>query len=85
MDPHEYSINGPTREKLLQDLLRDRWKPGGPTDLWDAEKQGTRVLLATEHGPHGRKNTLIRVWGDAKIGMHKSGASGSRSGGSSAS
>ncbi len=76
MDPHEYSINGPTREKLLQDLLRDRWKPGGPTDLWDAQKHGARVLLATEHGPHGRKNTLVRVWGDAKIVTRKSGATG---------
>lgn len=55
---------GTSREQLLRRLLADGWIPGGPTDAWDAEKNTTRVLLATEHGDHGDKHVLVRVWGD---------------------
>lgn len=62
---HECEIHGASRDDLLEILLQDRWKPGGSTELWDLEKQGTKILLATEHAQNGRKNTLVRVFGDA--------------------
>ncbi len=57
--------DGNTRDHFLTLLTADGWQPGGDTDTWDAEKNGTRVLLATEHGELGAKNVLVRVWGDA--------------------
>jgi GT2 family glycosyltransferase len=60
----EYSLAGP-REAALRRFLADDWKPGGPTDGWDLEKNGTRILLAAEHGGHGERRTLVRVWDDA--------------------
>lgn len=60
---HESNIPGKTREEVLQQILTDGWKPAGPTDAWDAEKHGARILLATEHGARGEKNTLVRLWG----------------------
>lgn len=63
----EFAIGGKPREECLHLLLADGWKPGGPTDAWDAEKNGTRVLLATEHGEGGGKHTLVRVWGDVSL------------------
>jgi GT2 family glycosyltransferase len=66
-NPQELFVPEISREELLQQLLTEGWKPGGPTDAWDAEKPGTRILLATEHGDHGSKQTLIRVWGDVSL------------------
>ena len=60
-------IDGKPREEILRQLLADGWKPGGPTDTWDAEKHGTRILLATEHGERGSKHTLVRVWGSLPL------------------
>lgn len=62
----EFSVSGKARGEILLQLLADGWKPGGSTDSWDAEKRDARVLLATEHGDDGGKQTLIRVWGDVK-------------------
>ena len=65
---HEFGIPGATtatRDDLLQRLLAHGWHPGGPTDPWDAVKEHTQVLLATEHADNGRKHILVRVWGDA--------------------
>lgn len=64
---HEFGIPGATassRHDLLQRLLAHGWHPGGPTDPWDAIKDHTRVLLATEHADDGSKHILVRVWGD---------------------
>jgi GT2 family glycosyltransferase len=64
---HEFDIAGAagtTREQLLRRLLLDGWQPGGPTDDWDAEKSGSRILLATEHGDDGSQHILVRVWGE---------------------
>lgn len=61
---HEWEAGSGSREQFLDRLLHDGWKSGGGTDLWDLEKGGTRLLLATEHGENGAKNTLVRVWGD---------------------
>ncbi|MFT4177615.1 MAG: glycosyltransferase [Luteolibacter sp.] len=66
----EFSIESftrPVREDFLSVLLANGWKPGTGTEPWDVEKNGTRVLLATEHDGHSpRKRTLVRVWGDRK-------------------
>ena len=67
MAAHDFAIqasDGISREDLLRRFLADGWKPGGPTDHWDAEQDGTRVLLATEPGGEGGKRILVRVWGD---------------------
>ena len=60
---HEFTIPGKSRDEILRLLLADAWRPAGPTAAWDAEKYGARILLATEHGARGVKNTLVRVWG----------------------
>ena len=65
---HEFGIPGATastRDDLLQRLLAHGWHPGGPTDPWDAVREHTQVLLATEHSDDSRKHLLVRVWGDA--------------------
>lgn len=64
---HEWNAGDGPRERFLDRLLHDGWKPGGGTDDWDLEKNGTRLLFATEHGENGEKNTLVRVWGDPAI------------------
>ncbi|MCW1883962.1 glycosyltransferase [Luteolibacter flavescens] len=61
-----WSAEGKTRDDFLQQLLADGWQAGGDTDAWDVEKNGTRVLLATERGDGIGKRTLVRVWGDPK-------------------
>lgn len=58
---------GRERTEFLRLLLDDGWMPGGASDDWDVEKDGTRVLLATEHGEGIGKHTLVRVWGDRAL------------------
>jgi GT2 family glycosyltransferase len=59
-----WSDEGMDRDELLGRLLGDGWRPGGASDPWDLEKQGTRLLLATERGGGGGATMLLRVWGD---------------------
>jgi hypothetical protein len=66
-ESQDLEFPGVTRDELLQQLLADGWQPGGTTDAWDVEKQGTRILLATEYGDHGSRQTLVRVWGDVSL------------------
>ena len=54
------------REKVLQDILEAGWQPGGSTDPWDLERDGTRVLVACERHDLGQARLLFRVWGDAR-------------------
>ena len=61
------SAAGHARVDFLQILLEDDWTPGGALDDWDVEKQGTRVLMATESGGGLAKRTLVRVWGDPAV------------------
>jgi hypothetical protein len=61
-----WSEAGKTRDHYLQDLLAAGWKPGGTSDVWDVEKEGTRLLLATERGDGIGATTLVRVWGDRR-------------------
>lgn len=62
-----WSEEGKTRDAYLAQLLAAAWKPGGTSDLWDVEKDGTRLLLATERGDGIGATTLVRVWGDRRI------------------
>lgn len=62
-----WSEEGKTRDAYLAQLLAAGWKPGGTSDLWDVEKDGTRLLLATERGDGTGARTLVRVWGDRRI------------------
>jgi GT2 family glycosyltransferase len=57
--------DGRGREHYLKLLLAAGWHPAGESAAWDAEKHGTRVLLAIEHGELGSTTLLVRVWGDA--------------------
>jgi len=62
-----WSPTGKTRTDFLSELLADGWQPGGETDLWDVEKDGTRVQLATEQCQGPGKRTLVRLWGDVRL------------------
>jgi GT2 family glycosyltransferase len=61
---HEWDLGGVSRDALLDRLLGDGWTPCGPTADWDVEKGGVRLLLATERGENGWKNTLVRMAGN---------------------
>lgn len=61
---HEWELPDRDRDELLERLLEDGWSACGPTESWDVEKDGTRLLLATERGDLGLKNTLVRLCGD---------------------
>lgn len=60
------SEDGRSREHFLEALLAVGWRCGGPVDAWDVENDGTRLLLATEHGDRVNKRTLVRRWGPPK-------------------
>jgi hypothetical protein len=67
---HEFEIpgaEGGERTEFLNIMLDDGWLAGGASDDWDLEKQGTRVLVATERGEGVGRRTLIRVWGDHSL------------------
>lgn len=60
------SVEGKNRDDFLARLIASGWQPGGDTDGWDVEKNGTRILMATERGEGIGTRTLVRVWkGDA--------------------
>ncbi len=61
-----WSEEGKTRLDYLRELLAAGWTPGGPSDPWDVEKDGTRLLLATERGDGTGAMTLVRAWGEAR-------------------
>jgi GT2 family glycosyltransferase len=64
---HEFGIPGDEsrfREHYLQTLLTKGWKPAGETSAWDLEKDGTRILIATERCGPNLTRTLFRVCGE---------------------
>lgn len=65
-----WSEEGKTRDDFLQVLLEQGWKPCGASEAWDVEKNGTRLLLATERGDGIGKVTLIRMKGDSSGHFH---------------
>lgn len=58
------STTGLDRLHYIDLLLADGWRPCGENAEWDLEKEGTRVLLATERGGMLATRTLVRVCGD---------------------
>ena len=59
------------RHHILEHLISHQWQAAGDCDAWDVEKQGTRLLLATEKLDHQHLNLLIRVWGTPKPVMNE--------------
>lgn len=68
-----------SREELLEEWLADGWRPGGASDPWDLEKDGTRLLVAREQFERGDGRLLVRVWGPVPAGLEKLSAWPSRS------
>ena len=69
-DSEDFVIDGMSqisREDFLARLLIDGWKPCGPTEDWDAVKNGTRILLTGELGKPGRTHLLVRIQGDVSM------------------
>ena len=62
-----WSAEGRTRDDLLPLLLADGWRPGDSSDAWDLQKDGSRLVLATERGDGIGKHILIRIWGDRSL------------------
>ena len=56
-----------SRQDFLARLLADGWKSCGPTDDWDAAKNGTRILLTGELGKPGCTHLLVRIQGDVSM------------------
>jgi len=50
-------------------LLANGWKPGDDHAPWDLERDGVRVLFATERGDGEVKQILARVWGRPADGL----------------
>jgi len=63
LPPHQ----GRDHQYYLQKLIASGWTPGGACDPWDLEKNGVRVLFATERGDGEVKQVLARTWGGARI------------------
>ncbi len=53
-------------EHYLRMLMDAGWRPGGDHDMWDLEKDGVRVLFATERGEGEVKRVLAKVWGGGR-------------------
>ncbi len=69
----DFILPAPThkdRYHILEHLLANQWKSAGDCDAWDLEKQGTRLLLATERLDHQHLNHLIRIWGNPQPVMN---------------
>lgn len=64
------SSSSKDRHHILQHLLAHDWKAAGECDGWDLEKQGTRLLIATERLDHQHLNHLIRIWGNPQPVMN---------------
>ena len=66
-----WSEIGRTREDFLKQLLAEGWRASGETDRWDVERDGTRLLLATEQSAGIGRRTLVRVWGRRIEGLEQ--------------
>lgn len=65
---HEFGISGDEtkfREHYLQTLIARGWKSSGETAAWDLEKDGIRILIATERCGPNLTRTLFRISGDS--------------------
>lgn len=71
---HEFEIwsePGRTRADFLEHLLAEGWQSSGGNDRWDVERDGTRLLLATEQGSGTGRRTRVRIWGRRKPGLEQ--------------
>jgi len=59
-----WSASGRSREELLARMLVRGWQPAGSDSGWDLERNGCRVLVATELGDGPGRLTRVRVAGD---------------------
>ncbi len=59
------------RDHTLKHLLSNHWQAAGECDAWDLEKNGIRLLLATEKLDHQHLNLLIRIWGNPQPTMNE--------------
>jgi glycosyltransferase involved in cell wall biosynthesis len=58
------------RDYMLEHLLSNHWQAAGDCDAWDLEKNGIRLLLATEKLDFQHHNLLIRIWGNPQPVMN---------------
>lgn len=56
----EWVIPDVPREVVLEQYIANGWQPCGPTEAWDLCKSDARLLVATEHGLNGQKQSLAR-------------------------
>lgn len=56
---------------LINRLLARGWQPGGTHDGWDLEKDGVRVLFASERGDGEVKRILVRIWGGTAASLDR--------------
>lgn len=63
VDFTEWEVPGRARDGLLEELSAAGWRSCGVTSSWDLEKDGARLLLATERDERGNPNTLVRMSG----------------------
>ncbi len=63
----ELDFGNVSRDTLLRALLQHGWQPCDASDPWDLEKDGTRLMVASEHGPRGQQRTLVRLTGSASL------------------
>ena len=61
--------DGHGHDSYLQELIEAGWKPGGDSDAWDLERDGVRLLFATERGDGEVRRILVRIWGGSGV-MH---------------
>jgi len=64
---HVSTDNHLERNQILDYLLSLNWQSAGSHDAWDVEKNGIRLLIATERLDQQHLNHLFRVWGDPQI------------------
>lgn len=65
---HEFAILGDvvrSRDHHLASLLAKGWQPAAAISAWDLEKDGSRILIATERCGPNLTRSLFRVSGEA--------------------
>ena len=59
-----WSESGRTRDELLERMVSHGWKAAAEDSRWDLERDGCRVLVATELGDGPGRLTRVRVAGE---------------------
>jgi GT2 family glycosyltransferase len=61
--------DGIGHEVYQQMLIASGWRPAGDEVPWDLERDGVRVLFATERGDGEVKQVLARIWGATRLAL----------------